>query len=538
MRRSTMILFAIMAIVLPSCFKELSDKVSDIGDITWSPNLAVPLTNGSVTIAEFTEDLSGENFGTTATDDGLVVFKYSNNDLFSTTAEDLVQINDENESSELKPDLSTIPDISIPLTGTFIYEQKHSFTGSTPEGDKLYNLSLKGGTLDMSIIGDFPASGELLITFDCLTKDGVSPEILFQWNDDGTGAQNFERTIDLEGLEIDYTDNGTTFNNFSYTTLLTLNLNNQIISSTNKLDFNLGVNSLKFSKSLLTVGTRSITVEFNTVILNTIKELKRGVYFFDEPSISFNFRNSFGLPVEIAVNSFVAHSDRNGNLALTGDFASTPQSIGYPSIDEIGETVHTNLTINHLNSNIPQILAFQPDSIVYSFDGIVNAQGNDDTHFLLDTSRIYTGVELELPMIGRFRNLTYVERYDFDGSMVEELESALFRLTSTNGFPINADVQVYFLSDTGALIDSLIYDDRRLLAAGLTDNNGKVNEPTTKIIEVVVQNERLTSISNATSMRLRATLDTPENDTRSVRIYEDDELILNLFAQTEFDIVF
>lgn len=536
MNKSTNLLFAFMAIILSSCFKELSDKVNDVEEIKWSPELALPLTNGSFAIAEFADELSGEKFSTTSTDEGLVVFKYSNDNLFSTTAAELVTVNDESYSTSLQPKAIAIPD--LPITGSISDTVVHEFNGSTPEGDKLYTIIINDGVLDMNISGDFPSSGELLIIFDAITKDGIPLETLFTWNFDGTNTQQFQSSMSLKGTEIDYTDNGTTFNKFVFTTILTLNYEGQAITITNALDFILDIKSLQLAQASVTVGQRTITTETDTVILNLINEVKRGTYYFDEPSISFNFSNSFGLPVQISMNSLIAHSESHGDLALTGDIVNTPQSIGYPSIDEIGESINSNLTINHLNSNLPDILAWQPDKIIYDFAGIVNAEGNDDVHFILDTSRIYTSVELELPMIGSFRNLTYVEGYDFDGSIIEDVESALFRLTTTNGFPIDADVQVYFFSGAGALIDSLIYDDSSILVAGLTDVNGKVSEPTVKVVDVVVQNERLTSISNATRMRLRATLNSSENGAKTVRIYENDQLNLNLFVQTEFEVVF
>lgn len=535
MHRSIILLFAIMAISLSSCFKELADKVNDVEEIKWSPSLALPLTHGSFTIAEFADELSGENFGTTTRDDGLVVFVYSQDKVFSTTAEELVDIDDENYTSTLKPAAVSIPD--LPISGTITQVELHEFSVSTLQGDKLYSANLKGGILDISLSGDFPASGELLITFDAITKDGLPLETSFQWTYDGTSSQQFERSINLEGWEIDYSDNGSAFNYFSFTTTLTLNYEGQPISTVNGLDLILDVMSMEFSMATATVGKRTIASETDEFTLNFIDELKGGIYYFDEPSISFNFTNSFGIPLHIAVNSLVAQSEKQGDLALTGDIVDVPSPIGYPSIDEIGESKQTSLFINHENSNLPDILAWQPNTISYNFEGTVNGNGTDDIHFVLDTSRISADVDLELPMIGRFRNLTFTEQYDFDGSIAEEVESALFRLTTSNGFPINADVQLYFLSDTGALIDSLIYDDRRLLEAGLTDVNGKVTEATTKEIDVIVQNERLTSLSNASSLLLRATLNTPENDTKSVRIYETDRLILKLFAQTEFEII-
>lgn len=535
MHKSNILLISMMAIAFSSCFKELSEKAGDVDQIEWSPNLALPLANGSFTIAEFADDLSGENFATTTRDDGLVVFVYSEDKVFSTTAEELVNIEDENYSTVLKPADVAIPD--FPISGTITQVEAHTFSVITPEGDKLYAVNLKDGIIDIYLSGDFPASGELLITFDAITRGGIPLKTSFEWIYGGTNSQQFERTIDLDGWTIDYSDNGNTFNYFGFTTTLTLNYEGQAISNVNGLEFVLDIKSMEFSQATATIGKRSITSEADQFTLNFIDELKRGKYYFDEPAISFNLTNSFGIPLQIGINSLVAQSEERGDLQLTGNVVDVPQAIDYPSIDEIGESKLTSIYINHENSNLPDILAWQPNTITYDFEGTVNGNGTDDVHFVLDTSRITADVDLELPMIGRFRNLTFSERYDFDGSISDEVESALFRLTTSNGFPINADIQLYFLSESGALIDSLIYDDRRLLAAGLIDENGKVIESTTKEIDVIIQNGRLTSLSQATSLLLRATLNTPQNDTRSVRIFEDDRLSIKLFAQTEFEII-
>ena len=535
MSRSILLMFAIMAILFTSCFKELAEKANDIDNIKWNPSLALPLTNGSFTIAEFADELSGENFGTTTTDEGLVVFKYSQDKAYSKTAEELVNLDDQNYTTTLKPEALILPD--LPINGSITQTELHTFSMSTPEGDKLYSAIMKGGTVDISLTGNFPASGELVFTFSDVIINGLPLETTFQWGYDGTNNQQFTRSLSLEGAEIDYSANGTTFNYFEFTTTLTLNYEGQSIVISDGLDLILDVKSMQFSQATATISQRTITSVTNEFTFNFIDELKGGVYYFDEPSISFNFTNSFGVPLDVSFNETTAHSETRGDLLLTGDIVSTPSSIGYPSINEIGSSVQTVLSINHLNSNLPDIIAWQPNTITYAFEGVVNPNAIDDIHFVLDTSRISADILLELPMIGRFRNLTFAERYDFDGSIFGEVESALFRLTTQNGFPINADVQLYFLSDTGALIDSLIYDDRKILEAGLTDVNGKVTEPTLKEIDIIIQNDRLIPLSTATGMLLRATLNTPENDTRSVRIYENDRLILKFFAQTEFEII-
>ncbi|MCK5702684.1 MAG: hypothetical protein KAI29_16080, partial [Cyclobacteriaceae bacterium] len=501
----------------------------------WNPSLALPLTHGSFTIAEFADELSGENFSTTATDEGLVVFKYSHDKAYSKTAEELVNIDDQNYTSTLKPEALILPD--LPITGSITQTELHDFNVSTPEGDKLYSAIMKGGTVDISLTGNFPASGELLFTFNAVTINGLPLETTFQWSYDGTNSQQFTRSLSLEGAEVDFSNNGSTFNYFDFTTTLTLNYEGQSVTISDGLDLILDVKSMQFSQAIATVSKRTITSVTNEFTLNFIDELKLGYYYFDEPSISFNFTNSFGIPLDVYFKETTAHSDTRGDLLLTGDVIGASYSIGYPSINEIGSSVQTVLSINHLNSNLPDILAWQPNTITYFFEGVLNPNANDEIHFALDTSRISADIQLELPMIGRFRNLTFAERYDFDGSIFGDVESALFRLTTQNGFPINADVQLYFLSDTGVVIDSLMYDDRKILEAGLTDVNGKVTEPTLKEIDIIIQNERLIPISTATGLLMRATLNTPENDTRSVRIYENDRLNLKLLAQTEFEII-
>jgi len=535
MARLTIALFISILFLLTSCFKELAEDINNIDNLTWNPTLALPLANGSFTIAEFAEELSGDNFSTISRDDGLVVFIYSQDQVFSETAEEMIDIQDENYNSSIKPPSTSLPD--LPINGTITEQELHEFSVNSTENDKLYSASLKGGTLDIDLNGTFPTSGELILTFHGLTRDGTTLETSFQWIYDGTNTQQFQRSIELAGYDIDFTDNGTTYNYIHFTSTLTLNYEGQTVTSTESIDLNLDLLSLEFSQAMATISQRVVTSEAGEFTFNFLDELAGGEYYFDEPEINFHFDNGFGIPLDATIIETTAHSDTKGDLSLSGDIIVNPYSIGFPSINEIGTVVETEVSINHLNSNLPAIIAWQPNSISYTFEGVVNPNANDDVHFALDTSRISADIELELPMIGRFRNLTLIENYDFNGSDLDEVEYALFRLQSTNGFPINAYIQLYFEDVNGAFIDSLIYDDTHILEAGLTDNIGKVTQPSVKDIDVLVPKDRLGSISSASSLRLRATLDTPENETRSVRIYDEDRLSIKLYVQTEFEII-
>jgi len=535
MSRSTIVLFVSALFLFTSCFKELANNINNIDNITWNPTLALPLANGSFTISEFADELSGDNFSTSSRDDGLVVFHYSQDQVFSETAEEMVDIMDENYTSSVKPPTTSLP--NLPINGTITEQELHEFSVTSTENDKLYSASLKGGILNIDLSGNFPTSGKLILTFHGLTLEGSTLETTFQWVYDGSNTQQFQRSIDLADYEIDFTDNGNTYNYIHFTSTLTLNYEGQSVTTSESIDMNLDLISLEFSQAAATISRRVVTSETGEFTFNFLDELAGGIYYFDEPAINFHFSNGFGIPLEANIIETTAHSNSRGDLSLTGDVIGNPYLIGYPSMIEIGTVVETDIGINHLNSNLPDIIAWQPNTISYTFEGVVNPNANDDIHFALDTSRISVDIDLELPMIGRFRNLTLTESYDFNGSDLDEVDYALFRLHSSNGFPINAHIQLYFGDATGTFIDSLIYDDTQILEAGLTDNIGKVTTPTEKDIDVLVPKDRLSPISAASRLRLRATLDTPENDTRSVRIYNEDRLSIKLYVQTEFEII-
>jgi len=523
-----------MTFALTSCFNDMIEKIDSIEDVTWNPTLALPITHEELSIAEFSEDISGDNFSYRTTEDGLVVLTYSQDQVFSRTAEELIDINDENFSTAITLESGLATD--LPVTGTVTQTETRSFTVSTPAGDKLFTASMKGGQMDISISGNFPASGEMVLTFNTIILDDSPLAVPFQWTYDGTNTQLFNRTVDLNGAEIDFTDNNSTYNHFGFSIDLTINYEGQPVASTMAMDLDVDLLSLEFSQATVNVAQRTLETRMDEIIFYAVNDLRAGYYYLDEPAVSFRFSNSFGVPIDVLVNNMTAHSNDNGDLPLTGDLLGAPVTLGYPDISEMGSSVETKVSVDHANSNLPDVVAWQPNSLSYEYQSTLNGAGSDDVHFVLDTSRISVDVAMELPMYGRFRNLTISENYEFDGSVFDEVDAALFRLRTVNGFPINAFVQCYFLDAGGNRIDSLLVDDQQLLLAGITDNEGKVTTPSEKAVEVFVEAGRLTAIAQAERIVLRAVLNTPDNDTRSVKIFEEDQLVLSLMVQTEFEI--
>ena len=186
-----------------------------------------------------------------------------------------------------------------------------------------------------------------------------------------------------------------------------------------------------------------------------------GGYFFDDPKMTIHVDNSFGAPLDFLIND-IAGQTSSGRVPLQGPIINTLIPVGYPAISEMGQVIGTDIIIDKNNSNIPALLALQPTTLEYDIEGILNSSSNTDSHFIMDTSRLSMAVNFELPLHGRLQNLTMSSDYDFDGEILDEAENALLRITSINGFPLDADIQIYFFDENQRFLDSLIYEDRRL----------------------------------------------------------------------------
>jgi hypothetical protein len=531
-----LLLILFIVVMSTACFKDIKNDIDRIGQLVWNPTLGIPISSGTYTFTDFQEELSSGNVSVIADNDGLLTMVYQNDSLFSKTAEDLIDIIIDPYSASVFIDLPTLED--LPINGTATYSEAFNFSVDTPNNDVLDSVLLKSGVLNLDLSLDFPASGDVTITFESMTNGGTTLVSKFDWTyDPAIPIQQFNDPINLQDIFMDLTKGGTTSNNFDFRIDLTLIYEGQPVSATNKLDIDINILDPAFKAIYGTMAQRQLTSKTGEFEMNLPDKVDFGDYFFDDPSVIISVDNSFGAPLDFFIND-ISGQTSNGRVQLQGPIVNTPIPIGYPPLNEIGEVISTDISIDSNNSNLPELLAAQPTTLEYDFTGILNSSANTDAHFIMDTSRLSMTVNFELPLVGRLQNLTFSDNYDFDATILEDAENALFRLTSINGFPLDADIQIYFFDENQNFLDSLIYEDTRLVKSGVVDTTGKVVEDTESIVDVALDKNRLIGIAGTTNIRMRATLNTPTNPNPSVRIFEDDQITLKLFVQTEFALTF
>ena len=123
-------------------------------------------------------------------------------------------------------------------------------------------------------------------------------------------------------------------------------------------------------------------------------------------------------------------------------------------------------------------------------------------------------------MKGYTQGFTLQDTTPFSLENIEQVQSAIFRINVTNGFPASAFTQVYFTDSLYNQLDSLISDPADLLVeSGQLDLNGVVIAPVHKRRDEPFNRTRLENVFKAKYLIIRSTVDTNDSPTQHVQIY-------------------
>ena len=175
--------------------------------------------------------------------------------------------------------------------------------------------------------------------------------------------------------------------------------------------------------------------------------------------------------------------------------------------------------LKDMPESVPQNLVWNPDlALPVGTDqfGLNAESGFDTTLFDIDTiTNLPRWIEeLELVMEGRF---------EFDLSTltadIEDLNSILFRLNISNGFPNEVLAQGYFLDASSNPIDSMFASGAIPVPAGKVQGNGETVDPALIRQDAVFERDRIGNLSNASVIIFRATIVNPDIDTSLIPYY-------------------
>jgi hypothetical protein len=136
----------------------------------------------------------------------------------------------------------------------------------------------------------------------------------------------------------------------------------------------------------------------------------------------------------------------------------------------------------------------------------------------------------ELPMEGAVQDFVLIDTFDLDltGGEIPEGE-AEFKVIAINGFPLDIDLQCYFLDGFGQAIDSMFLENTNLMEAAPVDIDGRVLGPIQTISFADFSVERINRIKESvTQIALQGQFNTTNNGNTDIKLYADYNLRIQI----------
>lgn len=272
--RFTLLLLLTGLFLLPSCLPDFNFNGDDLDD-KWKPGYAIPLLDVDLTMQKALNRFSTGGFVTTNPED-LVIVVYRGNRISISGGQ-----------------LFNLPDVQIPLIDSTM-----TIPVPFPSPTELDNIKLKQGQLIFSVLSNETQSINIDFSLPDFTIGGLpySKQYVVPASN-GSTPSVISDTVDMNEMNLSFT--GGDFR-MEYTAVRAdgqhLQLPNASLELLNMdysyIDGYLGSTSLSFATGLNTI--------------DIFKDWNQGNIIFEEPKIKFNFRNSYGMPIRLAVDPLVS----------------------------------------------------------------------------------------------------------------------------------------------------------------------------------------------------------------------------------------
>lgn len=410
----------------------------------------------------------------------------------------------------------TIPAFELPPV-----ESQFSF--KLPFGAKLTSIMLRSGSLSGAITSNlnFPVNAE--VTINSITAHGVplyTTVSLFN-------EKNFE--LDLSNSVFDLTNNGEQkANTLSFSVKLSSPGSEEpvTINFEDTAAITISVKSLDPVAVFGYLGTYEALLE-EGVELDIFNRVISGSINFEAPSVKAFISNELGMSAELIDNGDLYISGSNQSLFPGKEVRLTEalKDVKVKRAAKPGESEQSIILLNGDNEPaFSEFLSLLPNETAFSFPVQIGSVTEDLTQFAIDSSGISGHIEVEFPLAFQALALTITDTLDLDVKFENEYGEILsgeLNTYVTNYFPIELLLQVYFMDDNLQVLDSMFLE-RRVIAAGDVNEEGKVIKPSKVNFVVGFSGDKLENLSNSTYAKPLFVLNTTEQE--HVKVYSDSKV--------------
>lgn len=513
MRHSLLFLFgSLFVVLLTACIDQL-DELDDLDEARFNAEYAIPLIDSRITMNDILEDFE-EDASLTVDPDGLLRFQYSGDVLTQTSLDIFSSIN------ETLDVLGLIP----------LVESRQALPFAAPGDLQLDRLQINGATLAYALVNREPVPVTVTLTLPTVELDGQALTVsgnLPGWDGNGNPPvlTNLLSPLDLTGYNLGLEQDSI------YIDFTTIDANgNEYEPAAGSA---LQIQDFSFSYAEGYLGDVTYEGGRDTIEIDFFDNWIQGDVYFEDPTVTFNFENSFGVPTEAVVNVFNIITADGDTLPLESDFITDGGiAFPYPELDQVGEAVTAQFVFDRSNSNIDEVLGSQPVAIDYDVNALTNpTQDTTISGFVTDSSYYRVLVDVELPLYGQAANFVVFDTFALNLTDYDEIDAIEWKVVTENGLPLTVEIQGDFLDASGNVVAQLFPEGETALAAGApVDADGRPTASNDVTTFVNWEADRVATIRAADRLVLRATFGTTLELEQSVRIENGQELAVRIGA--------
>jgi hypothetical protein len=528
------VLFLLLAVV--SCVND--EWRADKYDFTvrWEPGYEGPVAWGDLSIEDMLTRFDSSGY---LTEDSTRFLYFIFDTSETVYAQDYFEIPDQDFIQVFFQSEVDIPGASLGAIGndtTFIQVKHYEFERMGDE--RLDSARMKEGEIVIDVTSTIKHTGVLTMYSDQIELNGQPYRQTIDISDPSGNFHTVER-IPLAGstLYLDNSNPDTTFLEMVFEfTLINSGadiLASEIVSITKSFE------DLDYQAVYGYAGVYdSLIIDREWIEFSSMPDDFVGRIQLADPQIHLRVGNSFGIPFGIELLDLEARFKDGSMTPITLIPGVNPIIINAPTLEQEGQKILSQASVDSTNSNINQIASTDLTGIQVS----VNAMGNPtgfQNNFILDTSHLDVNVEVVLPMHLRAEGLELADSFDFkmageEDFTRENVTSFTFHLATENALPLDVSLQVYLMDGNDEIIDSLFNEQNwNILPSAVIDEDGKVIMATFNTVDVPLTESQIDHVFLTEWVLFKVSMETTNQGTRDVKFYSNNYLRFQLGAIAE-----
>ncbi len=268
----------------------------------------------------------------------------------------------------------------------------------------------------------------------------------------------------------------------------------------------------------------------------------------DQLDLTLELINTIGAEASVNIQNLASVNTSNASaVSLSHNIIGNDQFINRAVNLGNGNVTPSIFTVqlDELNSNADAFLENIPDALSYDIDLQINPFGNTAQYndFIYCDGSLEANLNLELPLCLIANDLTLADTVSFDvndyleeddnGELPHPIKDGTFKIFAENGFPIEAELQLYMLDGNGVIIDSIVTDNT--IPSGVVDGNLRVIEKSSSIVLMPLSEAQVNMLYNITQLKLVVKFNTASLS-QHVKLYDHYTIDLKLVGDFNYTV--